>query len=69
MCLPGSPPITPRDELEIAFDLLPDVLDLKVKAIEAHESQIEGLLEVFGEDGFKRFMAEEYFRLAAVKEG
>ena len=69
MFLPGSPPITPRDELEIAFDLLPDVLDLKVKAIEAHESQIEGLLEVFGEDGFKRFMAEEYFRLAAVKEG
>jgi len=69
MFLPGSPPITPRDELEIAFDLPPDALDLKVKAIEAHESQIEGLLEVFGEDGFKRFMAEEYFRLAAVKEG
>ena len=69
MFLPGSPPITPRDELEIAFDLPPDVLDLKFKAIEPHESQIEGLLEVFGEDGFKRFMAEEYFRLAAVKEG
>jgi LmbE family N-acetylglucosaminyl deacetylase len=65
--LPGSPPITPRHELAIAFDLPPDVLDLKVEAIEAHESQIEGLLEVFGEDGFKAFMAEEYFRLAAVK--
>ena len=66
--LPGAPPITPRDELAIAFELPPDILDRKVKAIEAHESQIEGLLHVFGEEGFKLFMAEEYFRLAAVKE-
>jgi hypothetical protein len=60
--------VTPRHELAIAFELPPDVLDLKVKAIEAHESQIEALLHVFGEEGFKAFMAEEYFRLAAVKE-
>jgi hypothetical protein len=39
-----------------------------VKAIEAHRSQIEGLLEVFGEEGFKRFMAEEYFVLGARTE-
>jgi LmbE family N-acetylglucosaminyl deacetylase len=66
--LPGSPPQTARDELAIAFELPPDVLDLKVKAIEAHESQIEGLLAVFGEEGFKEFMAKEYFRLAAGKK-
>jgi LmbE family N-acetylglucosaminyl deacetylase len=66
--LPGSPPITPRDELAISFELPPDSLERKVRAIEAHESQIEGLLEVFGEEGFKAFMAEEFFRLAAVKE-
>ncbi|MGZ4148968.1 MAG: PIG-L deacetylase family protein [Actinomycetota bacterium] len=68
MFLPGTPPITPRDELAIAHPLDPDVLHLKVKAIEAHRSQIEGLLEVFGEEGFKRFMAEEYFVLGARKE-
>jgi LmbE family N-acetylglucosaminyl deacetylase len=68
MFLPGSPPITPREELAICFALPPDILERKVRAIEAHESQIEGLLEVFGEDGFKAFMAEEFFRLAAVKE-
>ena len=68
MFLPGSPPITPREELAISFALPPDILERKVKAIEAHESQIEGLLEVFGEEGFKAFMAEEFFRLAAVKE-
>ena len=66
--LPGAPPITPRHQLAIAFELPPDILDRKVRAIEAHESQIEGLLHVFGEEGFKLFMAEEYFRLAAVKE-
>jgi LmbE family N-acetylglucosaminyl deacetylase len=66
--LPGTPPQTPRAELAIAFELPPDVLDLKVKAIQAHESQIEGLLEVFGEEGLKVFMAEEYFRLGAEKE-
>lgn len=68
MFLPGSPPITPREELAISFALPPDILERKVKAIEAHESQIEGLLEVFGEEGFRAFMAEEFFRLAAVKE-
>jgi LmbE family N-acetylglucosaminyl deacetylase len=66
--LPGSPPITPRDELAICFELPPDILERKVKAIEAHESQIEGLLDVFGKEGFKAFMAEEFFRQAAVKE-
>ena len=35
-------------------------------AIQAHESQVEGLVEVFG-DRMRELMAEETFRLAAVK--
>lgn len=64
---PGSPPITPREELAICYTLPPDVLELKVKAIQEHASQVEGLLHVFGEDGFRSFMAEEYFRLVEVR--
>jgi LmbE family N-acetylglucosaminyl deacetylase len=67
--LPGTPPVTPRNELEICFVLPPDLLELKIRAIQAHESQIGALLEVFGEDGFRRFMAEEYFRSGSTKEG
>jgi LmbE family N-acetylglucosaminyl deacetylase len=65
--LPGTPRRVTRDEIALSFDLPPDVLDLKVQAIAAHESQIEGLLEVFGKDGFKEFMREECFTLAARK--
>jgi LmbE family N-acetylglucosaminyl deacetylase len=65
---PGTPPITPTNELAIHHVLLPDVLDLKLRAISAHESQVEALLEVFGEDGFRSFMAEENFVLGAEKE-
>lgn len=66
---PGTPPIVPEEEMAIRFALPPDLLELKLDAIKAHESQIEGLLHVFGDDGFRSFMANEYFRLAAVREG
>jgi LmbE family N-acetylglucosaminyl deacetylase len=66
--LPGSPPITPRDELGIAYRVEGEELERKLKAIQAHASQIEGLLEVFGEDGFRSFMGEENYALAAVKD-
>ncbi len=59
----GTPPVTPRDELEIGFELPPDLLELKIRGIEAHVSQIEGMLKAFGEDFFRRAMAAEYFRL------
>ncbi|HSL12135.1 MAG TPA: PIG-L deacetylase family protein [Actinomycetota bacterium] len=64
--LPGYPVTTPRDELAIGFELPPEVLDRKVDAIQAHESQVQGLVEVFG-DRMREWMAEETFRLAAVK--
>jgi LmbE family N-acetylglucosaminyl deacetylase len=64
--LPGYPVTTPRDQLEIGFELPTGLLDRKFAAIQAHESQVEGLVEVFG-DRMREWMAEETFRLAAVK--
>jgi len=64
---PGTPPVTPREELGIDYALPPDVLDLKFDAIKAHESQVEGLVHVFG-DRMREWMAIEVFRLAAQKE-
>ena len=65
--LPGMPPIVARDDLSIDYSLPDDVLDLKFRAIQAHESQVEGLVEVFG-DHMREWMAVEYFRLEAEKE-
>jgi LmbE family N-acetylglucosaminyl deacetylase len=64
---PGTPPVTPRSELAIAFALPPDVLELKLRAIEAHVSQVEGMLTAFGRNYFRDAMKEEYFRLAAER--
>jgi len=64
--LPGTPPQTPVDELAIDFRLPDDLRDLKFQAISAHESQVEGLIEVFGRD-LMRGLGEEYFRPGAVK--
>ena len=66
---PGTPPITPREELSIDFPLPPELLELKLRAIQEHVSQVGGMVHAFGEDIFRGAMAEEYFRLAAVKEG
>jgi LmbE family N-acetylglucosaminyl deacetylase len=64
---PGSPPITPREELAIDFALPPGLLELKLEAISAQVSQVEGMLTAFGEDFFREAMREEYFRLAAER--
>jgi hypothetical protein len=63
---PGTPPCTPEGELEISFGLPPDLLELKLAAIKSHVSQVEALLQVFGEDGFRRVMRQECFRLGAA---
>jgi hypothetical protein len=65
---PGTPPITLRDELAIDFDLPPDLLDLKIRAIAAHVSQVEGMMSAFGEDVFREGNKAEFFRLASTKE-
>jgi LmbE family N-acetylglucosaminyl deacetylase len=65
---PGSPPVTPHEDLAIDFTCDPELLALKAKSLEAHESQIEGLLEVFGEDGLRRFIRDECYREAGHQE-
>jgi len=64
---PGTPPVTPHHDLAIDFDLPPDLLGLKMRAIEAHVSQVEGMLNTFGQDYFRRANRAEFFRLAATK--
>jgi LmbE family N-acetylglucosaminyl deacetylase len=66
--LPGTPPVVARDEVAIDLTLPDDLLDLKFRAIQAHESQVEGLVAVFG-DRMREWMATEYFRLEAEKHG
>ena len=63
---PGTPPVTPLGELSIDFPLPPDLLEVKLQAIEAHDSQVGGMVEAFGEDIFRRAMKAEWFRLGAV---
>lgn len=67
MFRPGTPPIHPRADLAIAYVLPPEALDLKMRAIMEHESQVEALFDAFGEDFFRRAMREESFRLAEEK--
>lgn len=62
---PGTPPVTPRSELSIDFSLPPELLELKIKAIQAHVSQVGAMVEAFGPDIFRRAMKAEYYRLGA----
>lgn len=64
---PGTPPSMARSELGIDFPLPPDVLELKLAAIQAHDSQVGGMVAAFGEDIFRRAMKDEYYALAATK--
>lgn len=64
---PGTPPITPKEELAIDFELPPDLLELKLEAIQAHTSQVEGMLNALGDDFFRAGMKAEFFRLGLQK--
>ena len=61
---PGTPPITPDDELAIRIDCEDGLLELKVDALSAHDSQLDGMTSVFGPDWIRKSMSGEYFRLA-----
>jgi LmbE family N-acetylglucosaminyl deacetylase len=65
---PGTPPVTPPDQLSIDLALQPDLLERKWASIMQHISQVQYIFDAVGEDTFKREMAHEWFRLAAVKE-
>ncbi|HSD49007.1 MAG TPA: PIG-L family deacetylase [Actinomycetota bacterium] len=65
---PGTPPVTPHDQLAVDFTLPPELLQVKVDAILAHQSQVQAIFEAVGEDVWWRQMAFEGFRVGAVKE-
>ncbi|HET9671942.1 MAG TPA: PIG-L family deacetylase [Actinomycetota bacterium] len=65
--LPGTPRIVPNEELDIGFELTPELLDRKLRSLKEHASQIEGLHQVFGDDGLGRFLSIESFVLARTK--
>jgi LmbE family N-acetylglucosaminyl deacetylase len=60
--LPGTPHVVPREELAIHYELPPDILQIKVNAINAHVSQIESILRAVGEDVWWKEMSLEAFR-------
>jgi LmbE family N-acetylglucosaminyl deacetylase len=63
---PGTPPVTPPEQMAIDFPLTRDVLELKLRAIECHVSQTEGMIRFFGEDFFREAFPGEYYRLGAT---
>jgi LmbE family N-acetylglucosaminyl deacetylase len=65
--LPGTPRVVPRSDLAIHFELTADVLETKVRAINAHVSQIEAILEAVGDEVWWREMSLEAFRLGEEK--
>ena len=64
---PGTPPVTPPDQLSIDLALQSDLLDRKWSSIMQHISQVQYIFDAVGEDTFKAEMSHEWFRLAAVK--
>lgn len=65
---PGTPPITPKEELAIDFTLPDDLNELKVRAIDAHVSQVEAIVEAVGAETWWRQMGWEAFRLGEVRK-
>ena len=64
---PGTPPVTPPDQLSIDLALRSDLLERKWSSIMQHISQVQYIFDAVGEDTFKAEMSHEWFRLAAVK--
>lgn len=55
---------TPRNELSIDLKPPDDVLDVKVEALRAQTTQTAPLIESVGEEPFRSWIGDEYFRLA-----
>lgn len=64
---PGTPVITPEEELSIDYRLPPEINALKVRAILEHVSQVGGIFEAVGEEVWWRQMSVEAFRLGEEK--
>jgi len=57
----GLPPVTPRDDLIVDVTLPDDVLELKVRALEAQASQTTGLIEGVGRERYAQWVRHETF--------
>ena len=55
---------TPRDQLSIDLRPPEDVLDAKMAALRAQTTQTAPLIEAVGEEPFRTWIGDEYFRLA-----
>lgn len=64
---PGTPPTIPKEDLAISYELPPDLMDLKLAAIEAHTSQIYVMRQSFGEELIRESNELEMFRLAIAR--
>ena len=64
---PGTPPVTPREDLAVFYQLPEEILALKVDAINAHVSQVEAIVEAVGPDVWWKDMSTEMFRLGEVR--
>lgn len=64
---PGTPPLTPADEVAVALRLDPDLAELKLEALARHASQLHGFQTEFDHDFWKRANSDEYFRRAATR--
>jgi LmbE family N-acetylglucosaminyl deacetylase len=64
---PGTPNVVANEAVDLDYDVEGPFLDQKVVSIKEHASQIEALYEVFGDEGFRRFMSKEAFVVAATK--
>jgi LmbE family N-acetylglucosaminyl deacetylase len=64
---PGFPQTVAKEDAAIYYELPTDLLDLKLRAIEKHVSQVEYMLRYFGEDFFREAHKVEMFRLAEAK--
>jgi LmbE family N-acetylglucosaminyl deacetylase len=58
--LPDHPEFSDRTDIAVQLD--EELVDAKVEAVRAHESQMEALFEAYGEDFFRSILSTEVFR-------
>jgi LmbE family N-acetylglucosaminyl deacetylase len=64
---PGMPPRTPLEKMAVDFEVPPDLMDRKLEAMRAHESQFGPMFEELGEEFMREAHGREWFRLAAER--
>lgn len=60
---PGYPQLTERSDVRLVLD--EELVEAKLDALKAHASQMEPLLEAYGDDFFRSALATEVFRPGA----